>query len=201
MPDVVVPSSTGDLRAVRRRCIARLRTLPLPVPFDLRVFCAALAAERGRLLLLEPFPIGATLRRSPRPSPGPESATTGVWYAGAATDYIFYEHETSPLHQEHIILHELSHLLCGHPPRVEAATGLQATMLPHVRLDLIEGALQRGAYSTAEEREAEMLASLILERAVPSAPGPSPLPDVGDGPAGTLRRLGAVLEAERESSV
>lgn len=155
MPDATRRSTSADLRAVRERCAARLHTLPVPVPFDLHAFCAALAAQRRRPLRLEPFPPTASARGS-----------TGVWFAEATADIIFYEQQTSLLHQEHIILHELSHMLCGHPPRVEAAASLQATVLPHIRLDLIEGALHRAAYSTAEEREAEIFASLLLERAV-----------------------------------
>src|SRR6185436_10468256 len=40
----------------------------------------------------------------------------GVWLSLPEVDYVFYEPETSQLHREHIILHELGHLLCEHQP-------------------------------------------------------------------------------------
>ena len=91
-----------DLKQLRRRCEAQLREIDLPTPFDIRSFCDAVGARRGRPIRLCPVTSQA----------GP----FGLWAAGTGIDYIFYERSTSPLHQEHIILHEVSHLLCGHQP-------------------------------------------------------------------------------------
>ncbi len=35
-------------RELRRRCEERLRTIELPEPFDVRVFCDQVARDRGR---------------------------------------------------------------------------------------------------------------------------------------------------------
>ena len=39
----------------------------------------------------------------------------GAWIFAADTDYVFYETDTPPLHQAHIRLHEMAHMLLGHP--------------------------------------------------------------------------------------
>jgi hypothetical protein len=150
----------NDLPALRRRCAARLHHLALPVPFDLERFCALLAERRGRPLHVRPVAAGL----------GPH----GFWAATTSADYVFYAEETSPLHRLHIILHELAHIVCAHrPPRLEDVpfpTDLFSDLDPEtVRL-----LLQRAAYSTEEEREAEVLATMLLERAG-SLPDPGTL--------------------------
>ena len=146
--------------ALQRRCEARLRELPLPDPFDLGTLCVSLSARRGRAIRLHPV-------RAPL---GP----CGLWVASDEADYIFYEEGTSALHQRHIILHELSHLVCGHGAPTVAHTELLRLLLPDVGEDAVRRVLARGAYLEAEEeQEAELLASLILARATgPVSPAP-----------------------------
>ncbi len=169
-----------DLKQQRKRCEARLRGLTLPVPFDVRSFCRSLAACRNRPLLLRPMASKA----------GP----CGLWVAGPTADYIFYERETSPLHQEHIILHEASHLLCGHHPAPVSETGLSRLLFPDLEPEMVKEVLARAAYSLEDEREAELLASLILERA--RAGTPCGAPGVDSETEGVLKRLEASLETE-----
>jgi hypothetical protein len=84
--------------------------------------------------------------------------------ATAATDLICYERVTTPPHQEHIILHELGHLLCDH--RASAALAAQVErLLPSLDPEMVRRVLGRAGYSCAEEREAELLATLIRQRA------------------------------------
>src|SRR5688500_4507371 len=87
-------------KELRARCEARLRALDLPAPFSAQAFCDRLAARRGRPILLQPI--------------ANQAGSWGLWVATPTADYIFYEQETSPLHQEHIILHEACHILCVH---------------------------------------------------------------------------------------
>jgi IrrE N-terminal-like domain len=138
-----------SLRQLRRRCEARLRALDLPSPFDVREFCEAVGRGRGRPISL----------RQVSSQTGP----CGLWVAGPSVDYIFYEGATSPLHQEHIILHELSHLLCSH--RSATVAGLDHSRLfPDLDAETVRRVLLRATYSQEEEQEAELLASLILSR-------------------------------------
>jgi hypothetical protein len=141
---------------LRRRCEARLRQLDLPDPFDARSFCEALGEQRGRPIQLHAVPGG--------------EGACGVWVSVPTADLIFYEQNTSPLHQEHIILHEVSHLLCGHAPALVSEHETLQLLFPDFDLETIQLALPRAGYSTEEEREAEILASLIIERAAAGSP-------------------------------
>lgn len=136
-------------RRLRRRCAAIVRDLPLPVPFDARKLCEAIAARRGRPIRLLPID-GLT-------------GVCGLWVATETSDLIFYERVTTPPHQEHIILHELSHLLCDHN-RGSAALGV-AELLPDLDPAMVRRVLGRAGYTSEEEREAELLASMIREQA------------------------------------
>jgi hypothetical protein len=79
-------------------------------------------------------------------------------------DYVFYEHETSQLHREHIILHELGHLLCEHQPTEVIDAEVVAQLFPHLNPAVVHRVLGRTTYTAVEEQEAEMLASLVRER-------------------------------------
>ncbi len=91
-----------SLKAVRRRCEATLRQVEVPSPFDVEAFCTALSERRGRRIHLCPMNMGVS--------------PCGVWLALPAADYIFYEDGTTRLHREHIVLHELGHVLSDHVP-------------------------------------------------------------------------------------
>ena len=89
----------------------------------------------------------------------------GIWFATDEADYITYERCTSPLHQEHIIAHELAHIVRGHggfsqvPDRATAAR-----LLPALEPGVVRTVLPRSGYSDRDEQEAEALASLLLAR-------------------------------------
>jgi hypothetical protein len=131
--------------SVRRRCRKIIRTLDIPVPFDVRVFCDRLAAARRRPIELRAMPM-------------PPDSPSGLWVSTADRDYILHERDTTALHQEHIVMHELGHLLSDHA----AATGL---LLPHLDPKLVGRVLHRTTYSLDDERMAETIASMILEQA------------------------------------
>ena len=140
---------------LRKRCAALVRDLPMPVPFDAPALCAAVAERRGRPIRLVPM-AGLT-------------GVCGLWVATATTDLIFYEQVTTPPHREHIILHELSHVLCDHP---SSSLGTQVEeLLPSLDPEMVQRVLGRAGYTSEEEREAELLASLIRQRARSHAGG------------------------------
>lgn len=134
---------------LRQLCEARLQTLGLPDAFDLNTVRAELARRRGRPIQLMPVPTGL----------GPH----GLWAETDTADYIAYECETTPVHQRHIIAHELAHITCGHQSGLDF-DDLIRLLLPNVRPEVVRSVLGRSAFSTEEEREAELLASLMLER-------------------------------------
>ena len=170
-----------DFKHLRRRCEARLKELDVPVPFDAPAFCDELARRRGRPIVLQPAVCG--------------KGFYGLWVATPDADVIFYEQETSALHQEHILVHEVCHLLCGHEPLHVADSTALLALVPELRTAAVQHMLQRAGYSTEEEQEAELLASLILERQAACAPERP----AGPAAAALNRRLETSLAERREA--
>src|ERR1022692_1976303 len=133
------------------RYAAIIGELDMPVPFDLGQFVARLERERHRPIRLRSFSSGA-------------GVPSGLWIGTADADYIYHETGTTHFHATHIVLHELAHMLLGHQ-HTAAWDRLISLLAPDVEQALIQLILGRSAYGTAEEREAETLASLIFCRA------------------------------------
>lgn len=166
-----------DLRAVRKRCESTLRQVPVPSPFSMREFQQTVSARRGRPIHLLP---------KPRPV-GP----CGVWLSMPEADYVFFENATSPLHSEHIILHELGHLLMDHEPTEVIDPRTLQMLVPNLDPIVVRRVLGRTSYTAVEEQEAEMIASLVLDRVDRlSAPGPV---TTDAHAAAVIDRLGSTL--------
>ncbi|WP_424211009.1 ImmA/IrrE family metallo-endopeptidase [Streptomyces sp. BI20] len=131
-------------QTLRRRCETVLARLDLSRPFSLDDLCARVAEQRGRPIRLHPLPKEAA-----------ESGVCGLWVGTAGADYVFYEANTSLPHREHIVLHELGHILFGHHG-LSGEDQDDADAVPVVR--------GRTNYTTRQEQEAEMLASMIRTR-------------------------------------
>ncbi|MEU8032769.1 hypothetical protein [Streptomyces sp. NPDC049099] len=144
-------------RRLHQRCMARLEGIDIPHPFSIESFCRHLSAQRQRPLYLHPL----------RAQEAPEGAC-GMWLATATDDHVFYERRTAPLHQDHIVLHEIAHMLLEHGAQ---PSGTDLADHPHVRallpdLDphLVRRLIGRTNYTRVEELEAEMLATLMRTR-------------------------------------
>lgn len=140
-----------------RRCRAVVDRLSLPDPFDAESFIGMLARERGRPIELIPLPF-----RPDRPC--------GLLVTTLRADVIIYSNDTTATHRQHILLHEAAHLLRGHDRGPAAAAG-PAMLLPHLSPALIRTVLGRTGYSEPQEREAELIASLIHHRAAQDRSG------------------------------
>ncbi|SDG08388.1 protein of unknown function [Lentzea fradiae] len=136
-------------RDLRRRCRRLLNDLGIQPPLDVAELCRRVGEQRGRPVRLVAHPI---------PVPGPY----GVWIATASADYIVYQRETSKAHQNHIILHELGHLLAGHTGDEQDNAVLEG-LYPDLDPEAVRRALRRTSYDTEHEREAETVATIILE--------------------------------------
>jgi len=138
-------------RELRRRCRKLLKQLDIGPPLDVEVLCARLGERRGKPIRLMPYPLEV---------PGP----FGCWIATSTADYIFYQAETTKSHQDHIILHELGHMLADHHPHgdAEPADFLRGPV-PDLDPDAVHRALRRSSYDDAHEWEAETVATIILE--------------------------------------
>ena len=136
-------------RKLRKRCRAMLRDLDVRPPLDVRDLCARLAERRGRPIRLLAHPIKV---------PGP----FGLWFMTESMDAIFYQRETTRPHQDHIILHEIGHIIADHPSD-EGDDQAWDALTPDERPDGTTRALRRTCYDSAYEREAELIATFILE--------------------------------------
>lgn len=167
------PTSPGDptemrWRRLRRRCQKVIGGIPLPEPFSAEELCSRLAGERDR-----------PLRLLPLPTPTVPGTPSGMWLVAERGDYIFYDSQTSLLHQEHIIVHEIGHMVCGH--RSAGDDQQLYRMIDIADPESVRQALPRIRYSDEQEQEAEMIASLILEAA-----GRVPAPTLLSGMLGGL---------------
>ncbi|MGW4652205.1 ParH-like protein [Kitasatospora sp. NPDC004289] len=145
-----------ERRRLWRRCRELAATLTLPDPFELPALGEVLSVHLGRPVEFLPLPAGA-------------AGTCGVLISTERAEYIGYPTDTTPLHQQHIVLHEVGHLLCGHQDARSSADGPGgggvAGLLPHLSGELVRRVLGRSAYDSAQEQEAELFASLVLHRA------------------------------------
>ncbi|MER8103323.1 toxin [Kitasatospora sp. NPDC094016] len=138
-------------RGIRRDCEALLADLPIPDPFDVSAFVAALAKQRGRPIALEPLPEDVS-----------PSTPTGLWVRLPSIDVVFYKQNTSVPHQTLIILHELGHMIWEHECRVQQ--DVLASIFPDLDAETVASVLlTRAGYADLEEAQAEMLALLLME--------------------------------------
>jgi hypothetical protein len=161
-------------RGMWRRCRRLVDGLTIPAPFDPGRLVAELARSRGRPVELVPLPGGAP--------------HCGVLVTTDRADYIFYAAGTTRLHREHIVLHEVGHLLCGHGAGETEA--VPDVLVPHLSAELVRRVLGRSGYPVAQEQEAELVASMIAQRARRGAT-PAVAPEV----AGGVARLGSIFDA------
>lgn len=125
-------------RRLWEQCEAKIDELGLPYRFTTRQFCDAIADRRGKAITISPLPDFAI--------PG---GVCGMRVETQTSDLIFYAQGISVHHQRHILAHELSHVYCDHPGSL-VADAFRAS--------------GRTRYSTDEEREAEIMASLVRRR-------------------------------------
>ena len=165
-----------------RRCQGLLRDVRVPDPFDVDAFCDDLSQSRGRPIHVLPQPGAVT-----------DGTPCGVWIATAAEDVIFVEPGVAPLHREHIILHEVGHMICDHEPASPVARGLTGRLMPHLSPALVTRVLGRTSYATAQEQEAEMVATMIGSRITQRTSEYPVEPEQSDDVVAVLGRLSRVL--------
>lgn len=124
----------------------------MPVPFDLGQFCHMLERIYQRPIVVRSHPMGGR-------------GMCGIWLATDDADYVFYERNTSPLHQRHIICHEIGHVIQGHTATRTLDPSWARLLMPELNQHQTVRILGRDTYSTDNEYEAELIATLILQRA------------------------------------
>ena len=129
-----------DMTPKRLRSLARelAMGLPrLPQPWSIEALCTDLARVRDRSLTLH--------------SVDTPAFPSGMWYDDGARDRIFYRSSAAGYYRDHIILHEICHMIAGHGMAVQnfADAGTPGT----------------NACDNEEEELAEFFATLVLKRA------------------------------------
>lgn len=146
---------SGD-RKLLRRCAGLVRevddTVGIPAPFDLDVFLARWARFRGRPIEL--FPLSAA--ELPH-------GLCGLWLELADRDIVGYPESVPPNHRDHIVLHEVGHMAAGHRGSCAPGGGL-GSLMPDLDPEMVRAVLGRSVYTDLQEVEAELFASLVVEK-------------------------------------
>ncbi|PZM94624.1 MAG: ParH-like protein [Actinobacteria bacterium] len=148
---------------VRKTCQDRLdslrrRGLEVPSPFDANALCQSVARCLGHPIMLVAVPM-------------PPCAPSGLTLFTDESNVIVYELHTSRMHQDHIIAHELGHVILGHQALALDDAEKLRLLVPSLRPGLVRQVLGRsGTYSAIEEQQAEMMATLLLEEASRGTP-------------------------------
>lgn len=140
-----------DIKRLLRHCETRFAEWRLPTPFDITTLVRLLSQRRGRPIHLLPLALG----------PGQPS---GLSLVLSAMDVVIYDAGTGKVHQEHIIAHELSHIMCEHLGTASLDEGVARLVFPNLDPGLVRDMLHRADYGDEQELEAEVMASVILRR-------------------------------------
>ncbi|MEU2774637.1 hypothetical protein ABZ646_17250 [Streptomyces sp. NPDC007162] len=146
-------------RDLHRRLRQELRSLGVVPPLDVDKLAQALSERRGRPMVLRPWALE---------KPGP----SGLWLDMPQMDVILYQEETTRLHQQQIILHEVLHVLVDEwgekreeVPEVPTDEFVEvwSDLTPVLDPKLIRRVAARCSYDDAEECSVELAATIILE--------------------------------------
>jgi hypothetical protein len=161
-----LPRNNADTR-LRRLCEEQVDSLRLPYRFTTRELRDAITALRGKPIILRPLnTLGGSI-----------DAPCGIRLETPEADLLYYEEGTSVHHQRHILTHELMHVWRDHPGSLEVDTSMAHAL--GVNPTLVMRMSGRTSYSTADEREAEMLATIIRQRMYRERESPARQPEKG----------------------
>lgn len=135
----------------RRECEALVAELDIPEPFDLDSLVQRISSQRGRPIVLMPTAMAF-------------GNLCGLWLGTAQADYVFYEENTSRLHQKHIVCHEIGHILRQHSASRTLGSDIARALTAAVDPAEVQRVLGRDTYNDDQEFEAELIATLIIRR-------------------------------------
>ncbi|MEU3373732.1 MULTISPECIES: toxin [unclassified Streptomyces] len=141
----------SQLKRLRKDGVRRIAALDLPDVADVAELCCHLGEVRGRPITLVPMQM-------------PASHPCGMWVAARDEDLIFYDANTTSAHQEHIILHELGHIICCHRGAGWLDEASARLLFPNLDPDIVRDMLLRATYDDVQEQEAEVIAYLLAQR-------------------------------------
>jgi hypothetical protein len=136
--------------------LALARRMPIPVPWDRHQFVDNIARMRGR-----------PIRLIPTPTPPLPGSPCGLWLKRDTDDVIVHDIGTSEYHMDQIVCHEIGHMVLGHDQPRDGPPGsghahLCTTLLPDLDPATVRAVLGRTDYASAQERDAETFASILM---------------------------------------
>ena len=120
--------------------------------FSIDQFVQFVAVQRQREIIVLAWPLPGEM--------------CGAWVSlqDKPRDYLFHAQDLHPLLQTHTILHELSHMICGHETLTITLAEIRR-LSQNDRLDcLFRDCLQRSGGNDVREQEAKILSSLIYQQ-------------------------------------
>ncbi|UUV32044.1 hypothetical protein NQK81_00950 [Amycolatopsis roodepoortensis] len=141
------------------RCEHLIQALEIPYPFDLSIFVEMSSKTLGRRIELIPARIAM-------------NQLCGLLISTTDVDHIYFSEDLPPFQSRHTVVHEVGHLLLGHRGlesdgrhfELVAESNALRMLLPTLSPTLVQRILGHASYAAAEEREAELFASLVLSR-------------------------------------
>lgn len=126
--------------------------LDLPPADSIRELLPAIEERSGYSIRLAPAPVDI------------EQGLCGLWIRTTeGIDYIFVDKKTSRAHQDHIIAHEIAHILCSHHERLglPQAKPIAERLVTTLDPEVVRMMLGRSDYEYRDEREAELIGSYL----------------------------------------
>ncbi len=95
-----------------------------------------------------------------------DAGLTGLWIPAETADYIFYTQFTHPIHQAHIMLHEVAHMVLGHHcKRIDQILPTELINTFRLSNEFLSRSSQ-DLETDFDEQEAEAFVYLIQQRVV-----------------------------------
>lgn len=128
-------------------------SLDVPRPWNLATFVAHVAERVGKPILIVPR----------------QDLTTGGFPCGLVVEraddiVIAYDAASTGYHTDHIVMHEIAHLLLDHAGFVSVGAQRRtlATLFPDLDIDSVLRVLARSDYDDIDENQAELFASMLM---------------------------------------
>ncbi|MFD9633438.1 ImmA/IrrE family metallo-endopeptidase [Streptomyces violascens] len=136
--------------SLQERCEERVRELGLPAQGQLTIatLCEHLSRHLGKRIRLLPLPL-------------PQGSPDGLWVHTPDEDVVLFESRQAPIHQRHVIMHELGHLICDHDTAPVMTPEASRLLLPSLNPALVQRILGRDHTHSEAELEAEQVGDLL----------------------------------------
>ena len=144
----------SDARAVERRVRGVLSQLRIPEPWSIDELIRQVSELRQREIVVHAVAPEA-LRDSP----------CGMWVVCEDADILVVAQGSPAWHSDLVLCHELAHMLLGHGSASEPSDEMLRTWFPSFDPDTVRLVFGRTVFVSRQEREAELLATLIFDQA------------------------------------